>query len=90
MTLKYCGGCDPAYDRVEYWQGIRDAAGGAIQWLRPEEGGSQAILLICGCDRACPLKELVPPKGSLITVKNNRLPPGEVAAQLLSKDANHG
>ncbi len=33
VALKYCGGCDPGFDRVEYIQRVRAAAGEAIMWV---------------------------------------------------------
>jgi hypothetical protein len=58
VALKYCGGCDPAYDRVEYWERIRDAAGDRIDWVSPDDPDYDAVLLICGCGKMCPRDEI--------------------------------
>ncbi|MCB2193243.1 MAG: hypothetical protein KQI62_16850, partial [Deltaproteobacteria bacterium] len=58
VALKYCGGCDPGYDRVAYYEAIQAEAGERITWQRLEQGGHQALLLVCGCETACPLEEI--------------------------------
>jgi len=84
VALKFCGGCDPAYDRVEYWEKIRDAAGELISWQSLEQGGHQALLVICGCDTACVLEDLAPQE-PMIVINNGQRPPAEVAAEILGK-----
>lgn len=58
VAIKYCGGCDPAFDRVEIAEEIMAAADSSISWCSHIEGDNDAILLICGCEKACPLGEL--------------------------------
>lgn len=86
VALKYCGGCDPCYDRVAYWEAIQAEAGERVAWQRPGEGGYQAILLVCGCEKACPLEDL--PQGKkILTVKHDHLAPAEVVARLLGRES---
>ncbi|MBI5570829.1 MAG: hypothetical protein HY914_12865 [Desulfomonile tiedjei] len=84
VAIKFCGGCDPAYDRVEFFQRIKVAAGDLIEWLSPDEPGYEVVLLICGCFKACPEEDLqvVSP---LVVVQHNGLSPERVVAQLLGK-----
>ncbi len=84
VAIKFCGGCDPAYDRVEFFQRIKLAAANFIEWLNPDEPGCEAVLLICGCLKACPEEEL---KGTsrLVVVQRDELSPESVVAQLLGK-----
>jgi len=58
VGIKYCGGCDPAFDRVEMAERIQTAADSSITWCSATEKENDAILLICGCEKACPLGEL--------------------------------
>lgn len=58
VALKYCGGCDPAYDRVAYQEQIADAAAGNIEWVSIEAPPFEAVLVINGCARACKEKDL--------------------------------
>jgi hypothetical protein len=84
VALKYCGGCDPAYDRVEYVSRIRSAAGEAIDWVGADDPDHEAVLLVCGCSRACPAEELSFSR-PVICLKDNRTPPPEVARLILDK-----
>ncbi len=54
MALKYCGGCNPGFDRVAYVDKIKSAAGPDIEWVTLEEEGFDAVLLVSGCETACP------------------------------------
>ena len=58
VALKYCGGCNPDYERTAYWEAIKQAAGDEFQWVRLEDGDYQAVLLICGCPKACPREDM--------------------------------
>ncbi len=86
IALKFCGGCDPGFDRVEYFRRIRDSAGAAILWVSVEEGDFDTILLIQGCETACPEKDLPPqPARRLVSLTNDGLDPQEVVRILLNK-----
>ena len=58
VALKFCGGCNPDYERVEYFSAISRAAGDRLHWRRLEDRDYQAVLLICGCPTACPLNDM--------------------------------
>jgi len=58
VALKFCGGCDPEYDRIAYCEKLHITAGDRIEWARPDDNGCHAALLICGCPRACPENDL--------------------------------
>lgn len=85
VALKYCGGCDPAFDRVEYFERIAEAAGERITWTSLEEGNYRTVLLICGCATACPQEELPLPPEAII-LKDDQMAPAKVVAQLLDKE----
>ena len=88
VAIKFCGGCDPAYDRVEYFRQIQAEAGDRIHWVRLDEGTYEAILLIAGCQTACPVEDL-PREAWLVSVTNDELPSAEVVALLLGKRDSH-
>jgi hypothetical protein len=72
IALKYCGGCDPGFDRVEYFNTIRTAIGNAIEWVTPDDQGVDIILVISGCDTACPERSIdFSHFGRIITIRNN-------------------
>lgn len=85
MALKYCGGCDPTYDRVAYWEEIRDIAEGRIEWVSLDDGPYEAILVITGCPTACPERDLSRGRNSpLVVVTCGHLEPQRVVDILLS------
>jgi hypothetical protein len=88
VAVKFCGGCDPAFERGEYFREIKQAVGGRIEWCRPGEGGERAVLLICGCPTACPEEDFAA-GAPVLCLTDNRLAPPE-AAELLLKEATHG
>lgn len=53
IGLKYCGGCNPSYDRVEYVREIQEAAGSRVEWVSHDAGGFTTLMLVCGCDKQC-------------------------------------
>lgn len=84
VALKFCGGCDPDYDRVEYWEKVRSAAGDRIKWLRVDDEGIEVALLINGCARACLENDLehVPIRYT-ISIKDDTINPEQLIANLL-------
>jgi len=85
VALKFCGGCDPGYERADYWRQIALAAGTSLKWRRLEDHDYQAVLLICGCATACPENEM-PPGVPLVCLKDDRLAPAEVIRKLRDKE----
>ena len=45
VGLRYCGGCNPRYDRV--------AAVGRLRAPPPAAPGQPAVVLVCGCPARC-------------------------------------
>jgi len=58
VGLKYCGGCNPSYDRVAYVQRIREAAAGRVFWSDTAAEDCEVLLFVSGCERACAEQEL--------------------------------
>ena len=89
VALKYCGGCDPGYDRVEYFRKIQNAGEDLIEWVTMEDNDFEAILVISGCDTACPAENMGPanfPGHILISVRDDNRSPAEIIESLLSKE----
>lgn len=70
VGLKYCGGCSPRYDRVETVKRIKKELGGAVEFVPPEEPGTDFILAVMGCKTAC--ADLKPFKGRPIRTLTNK------------------
>jgi len=85
VALKFCGGCDPSYDRVEYWKSIRSAAGERIGWRRIDEGGFEAVFVINGCQRECALDTLKNvSEVKVVSVRDNTLTSEEILEKILA------
>jgi hypothetical protein len=85
VALKFCGGCNPDYERGEYGEAIKRAAGDQVQWVRLEDDDFQAVLLICGCPTACP-REDMPAGVNLVCLSDPGLPAAAVLAKLREKE----
>ena len=52
VQVKYCGGCNPRYDRVNFLQRLMKAFPD-IEFRTGAADQVMASLVICGCDTAC-------------------------------------
>lgn len=86
IALKYCGGCDPEFDRVELFAKVRSAAADSIEWVGLDDHGFNTVLVIAGCARACPAQhpEIAPYR--VISLQHDRLPAAETVQALLSQE----
>jgi hypothetical protein len=85
VGLKYCGGCNPSYDRVEYVQAIQEAAGSRIEWVSLDTGGFTTILLVSGCDKQCvEMAEYERAGCRMIRVKDTQQDPTTILSSLLA------
>ena len=53
VGVKYCGGCNPEYDRVALVEQIRERLEGKVSFVPPESHGVDIILAVQGCKTAC-------------------------------------
>ena len=53
IGLKYCGGCNPEYDRVALAKHIEERLRGEAEFVAPETKGVSFILAVQGCSTAC-------------------------------------
>ena len=53
VGIKYCGGCNPEYDRVAIVDHIKQSLRDKIEIVRPEGEGIDVILSVNGCSTAC-------------------------------------
>ena len=86
VGIKYCGGCDPAYDRLDYVNRIQEAAGSRIEWVRYDEQGLDALLLVCGCDAECiELTSFTINELPIISIRTDQETPEKIVSNLLKK-----
>ena len=87
MALKYCGGCNPGFDRVAYVDKIKSAAGPAIEWVTLDEEKFDAVLLVTGCDTACPRRSLdLSEYKQSLSIKDDKASPQELVRILLERE----
>lgn len=55
VGVKYCGGCNPRYDRVKFVTQLKQELGEGIEWLNAStaENTLDFVLVVCGCTAAC-------------------------------------
>ena len=53
VAIKYCGGCNPDYDRVALAERIKQSLNGKVEFVSPEDGNIDVLLAIEGCKTAC-------------------------------------
>ncbi len=84
VALKYCGGCDCTYDRLEYAKEIKKAAEGRIEWVTMDDVGFDIVLMIHGCPVACPEEKLDPGHPwQIVSLIDDRVAPEEIIKKLL-------
>ena len=53
MGLRYCGGCNPRYDRVALVKQLQQSLPGIRFELADADADHAAVLLVCGCSAQC-------------------------------------
>lgn len=91
VALKYCGGCNPGFDRVEYFRKVQRVAGDSIEWVTLEDPGYGVVLLIQGCQTACPERTLgsVGDRG-VVSIRSDEWTPEEVVKRLCAANNELG
>lgn len=75
VAVKFCGGCNPGYDRGAAYQKIREAVADRAQISLPAEGESYDVLLIIRGCTGCPyLYEEIDANERILCVKQDDIP----------------
>jgi transcription antitermination factor NusA-like protein len=53
IGIKYCGGCNPYYDRVALVQRIESRLQGKAEFVSPDTDSVDLVLAVEGCKTAC-------------------------------------
>lgn len=87
IAVKFCGGCNPGYDRGAAYQKIREAVADCATVSLPQEGCRyDALLIIRGCT-GCPyLYEEIDAGQRILCVKENDIPEAIAAIRSLSAE----
>ena len=57
IGIRYCGGCNPHYERVELIQRVQSLAGDRFIFLRYDQQDLDGLIALNGCLRACGVKD---------------------------------
>ena len=55
---KYCGGCNPTYERVEMVERVQSRLEDRLLFLRHDQQDLDGLILINGCPRSCASENL--------------------------------
>ena len=53
IGVKYCGGCNPNYDRVELVEDLKRRLDGKVKFVVADSEGVELVLAVEGCEIAC-------------------------------------
>jgi hypothetical protein len=53
VAIKYCGGCNPDYDRVALVKRIEERLIGKVEFVSAEDENIDLVLAVEGCNTAC-------------------------------------
>ncbi len=53
IGVKYCGGCNPIYDRVASVEFLEEALTDEAQLVSYQDGDADYIIVVTGCGTAC-------------------------------------
>lgn len=53
LRIKYCGGCNPDYDRIALVEEMKARLTGVVEWVAPEADPLDGIVAVNGCATAC-------------------------------------
>jgi hypothetical protein len=84
-TVKFCGGCNPRYDRGEAYRSICDAVRGIASFSLPKEDTRYDVLLIIRGCTACPyLYEEISAAHRIFCVSEDQIPSAVDAIRALA------
>ena len=66
VGIKYCGGCNPYYDRVALVKWIADRLAGKVEIVPLDHGRIDLVVAVEGCTTACADLSSVKNKGTRI------------------------
>jgi hypothetical protein len=58
IGVKYCGGCNPTYERVEMIQRVRSKFKNQFHFIQYDQKDLDGLVLMNGCSRACAAQDL--------------------------------
>lgn len=73
IHIKYCGGCNPHYDRVAFVNYLRDRYRGQIEFVPADsQQTSKVMVAVCGCRCKCVYAHDYPVYEEIIYISNEQ------------------
>jgi len=82
IAVKYCGGCNPTYERGELMSQVKELLGERYEWVPYNHPSPVVIIIVCGCERVCVIKSFNPNKYPFYLLIDKEAQPEEVASAL--------
>jgi len=60
IGVKYCGGCNPGYERVEMIERVQFRFNDQFLFLRHDDPDIEGLILMSGCHRTCASQDVNP------------------------------
>jgi len=57
VGIKYCGGCNPSYERVKWVERLKNQLGDCFLFLPSKEPNIDLLVFVSGCLRGCAFEE---------------------------------
>ena len=75
---------------MAYVEKIKSTAGAEIEWVTLDEGGIDAVLLVTGCETACPRRSIdFGEYGQTVTIKDDKQSPEDLVKIILESEARN-
>jgi len=58
IGIRYCGGCNPHYERVEMIQRVQSAVEDRFLFVGNERHGLDGLIAVSGCLRGCAMRDV--------------------------------
>ncbi len=73
VGVKYCGGCNPGYDRIKLFKKIFDEIGEGFVFHTAEDNVTyDFLLIISGCPNSCPNSRSIKAKYGFFSLKSEK------------------
>ena len=73
IALKFCGGCNPNYDRLELLNRLKKTLEPDLEWVAYTDQNADKVLIICGCATQCAEVRQIPQQKRIWISDENHL-----------------
>ncbi|MCX7982721.1 MAG: hypothetical protein N2572_07425 [Syntrophales bacterium] len=85
LAVKFCGGCNPTYERGMFFEDLKTKLEDKFDFVPHDHPTPDGMIIICGCDRVCPIKQYNPCHYKSFTVIRRATASEEAAAEIIKQ-----